>query len=323
MLKRLPTEGIDAADVARRFEAWFTEEFRPGSHSEVVAIDVPAGSGSGDMVWMLGVRGDDGDIGQLVLRIEAVRRRPYGTPFRAQFDVQRILTDVPTVNVARVVAVSESDRWFGRQFAVVERLPGRVVPDRPPFTFESWLRDATPAEQERCWWNAIESMAALHRLDLQATGLDALLGSSGSVVGVDGALSWFRELMDSTPGNRFRARAEQLWGLVGDSPPPSRGPDALSWGDARLGNVIFDDTGSAALIDFEEVTVTQPEADLGRWLSHDDACSAGLGLARLPGFPSHEETIERYGELLGRPLADMEWWKVYARFCTEALRSSR
>jgi len=40
-------------------------------------------------------------------------------------------------------------------------------------------------------------------------------------------------------------------------------------------------------------------------------------------WTSHDETIERYGELLGRPVADLSWWKAYSRFCIEALRSSR
>lgn len=322
MLKRTPTEGIDAADVAGRFESWFREQYRPGVSARVVSIGAPEGSGSGDMVWMIDVERESDVIDHVVLRLDAARRRPYGSSFHLQFDVQRCLAAVDVVRVAEVLAVGDSGTWFERDFAVIERLPGRVVPDRPPFTFESWLRDATPAEQEHHWWSAIEAMAAVHRLDLRATGLGFLL-NEGAVVGVDQALGWFRELMDATPGNRFRANAEVLWNALSETRPESLGPDALSWGDARLGNVVFDDTGSAALIDFEEVTVTQPEADLGRWLSHDDACSAGLGLARLPGFPSHEETIERYGELLGRPLADMEWWKVYARFCTEALRSSR
>ena len=321
MLKRTPTEGIDATDVARRFESWIATRHESSSPARVVSIDAPEGSGSGDIVWLVDVELDDARL-EWVLRIEAARRRPYGAAFETQFDVQRCIAESGAVRVAQVIAVETSEDWFGRPFAVVERLPGRVVPDRPPFTFESWLRDATAAEQERCWWNVIEAMAALHRLDPRALRLHEVLGG-GASDGATQALAWFRELLDTTPGNRFRANAEVLWDLLAESQPEPHGPDALSWGDARLGNVVFADDLSAALIDFEEVTLAQPEADLARWLSYDDACSAGLGLPRLPGFPSHDETIERYGELLGRPVADLSWWKAYSRFCIEALRSSR
>jgi hypothetical protein len=148
------------------------------------------------------------------------------------------------------------------------------------------------------------------------------MAADGMVVGAQSALLWFRELMDATEGNRFRPKAEQLWRRLNEGFPDRLGDDALSWGDARLGNVIFDERNQAALIDFEEVTLTQPEADLAKWLLFDQTSSAGFGLQRLPGFPSHAATIDRYAELLGRPIGDLEWWKTFARFRNEAMRSS-
>ena len=273
------------------------------------------------MVWLIEITTDSQSIEQLVLRIEAVRRRPYALSFSTMFEVQRQLGVGDVVKVARVKHVDVSDEWFGRPFALTERLPGRVVADRPPFTFESWLRDASPETQEACWWNAVEAMARLHSLDIVRSGL-GFMAAEGMVVGAQSALVWFRELMDATEGNRFRPKAEQLWRKLNEEFPDRLGDDALSWGDARLGNVIFDEWNQPAFIDFEEVTVTQPEADLAKWLLAEEAASAGLGLPRLPGFPSHAATIDRYAELLGRPIADLTWWKTFARFRNEAMRSS-
>jgi len=273
------------------------------------------------MIWLIEIATDSQSIEQLILRIEAVRRRPYALSFSTMFDVQRRLDVSGAVKVARVEHVEVSDEWFGRPFAVTEKLPGRVVPDRPPFTFESWLRDASPETQEACWWNAVEAMARLHSLDIVSSDL-GFMAADGMVVGAQSALLWFRELMDATEGNRFRPKAEQLWRRLNEGFPDRLGDDALSWGDARLGNVIFDERNQAALIDFEEVTLTQPEADLAKWLLFDQTSSAGFGLQRLPGFPSHAATIDRYAELLGRPIGDLEWWKTFARFRNEAMRSS-
>jgi aminoglycoside phosphotransferase (APT) family kinase protein len=321
MLKRTPTQGVNPESVARRFEEWYSTEFRPGYEATVRSIQAPEGSGSGDMIWLIEIAMDSQSIEQLILRIEAVRRRPYGLSFDVPFDVQRQLHLRGAVKVARVEHVEVSDEWFGRPFAVTEKLPGRVVPDRPPFTFESWLRDVSPETQEACWWNAIEAMAGLHTLDVDGSGL-GFMATEGMVVGVESALLWFRELMDATEGNRFRPKAEALWEKLNEELPNRLGDDVLSWGDARIGNVIFDERNQAALIDFEEVTLTQPEADLAKWLLFDQTSSAGFGLPRLPGFPSHAATIDRYAELLGRPIGDLEWWKTFARFRNEAMRSS-
>ena len=37
-------------------------------------------------------------------------------------------------------------------------------------------------------------------------------------------------------------------------------------------------------------------------------------MPRLAGFPSHEETEAHYAKLLGRPMQDMHFWKVFAGY---------
>jgi aminoglycoside phosphotransferase (APT) family kinase protein len=66
-------------------------------------------------------------------------------------------------------------------------------------------------------------------------------------------------------------------------------------------------------------SLAQPELDLGWWLYFDRQFSEGLGslgidVPRPAGFPSHEETIERYSELLGRPMRDLFYYEVFSGF---------
>ncbi len=87
--------------------------------------------------------------------------------------------------------------------------------------------------------------------------------------------------------------------------------------------MIFNhDNECAAVLDWEMATIGPAEEDLGWWLFLDSFHSQGTGVPRLPGFPSHEETEARYAELLGRPLQDMHYWKVFAgyRFAVVMMR---
>jgi aminoglycoside phosphotransferase (APT) family kinase protein len=68
----------------------------------------------------------------------------------------------------------------------------------------------------------------------------------------------------------------------------------------------------------------QPEMDLGWWLYFNRQFADGLGVPRPPGFGSHEETIERYSELMGRPMRDIFFYEIFSgfRFAVVMLRLS-
>src|ERR1700723_2009071 len=72
--------------------------------------------------------------------------------------------------------------------------------------------------------------------------------------------------------------------------------------------------GLAAVVDWEMASLAQPEMDLGWWLYFDMQFSDGLGMPRPSGFGSHDETIERYTEIIGRPLRDLFFYEVFAGF---------
>ncbi len=86
---------------------------------------------------------------------------------------------------------------------------------------------------------------------------------------------------------------------------------ALCWGDARIGNIMFDeDGGVVAVLDWEMVSVGDPLNALAWFLLLDRHHSEACGVARLPGFPTHAETIGRWGSLTGRTEAGLEWWML-------------
>ena len=87
--------------------------------------------------------------------------------------------------------------------------------------------------------------------------------------------------------------------------------------------MIFDDRCEcAAVLDWEMATIGPAEEDLGWWLFLDTSTARAPASRGSPGFPSHEETEAHYAQLLGRPLQDMHFWKVFAgyRFAVVMMR---
>ena len=102
-----------------------------------------------------------------------------------------------------------------------------------------------------------------------------------------------------------------------DANDPNDDRIGLSWGDSRLGNIIWQDYRPAAVVDWEACALSPTEADVGWWLMFDRMSFDELGAARMEGFPTREEMIEIYEEVSGREVRDPHYWEVFGamRFC--------
>jgi aminoglycoside phosphotransferase (APT) family kinase protein len=78
--------------------------------------------------------------------------------------------------------------------------------------------------------------------------------------------------------------------------------------------MIWRDFECAAVIDWEMATLGQPEMDLGWWLYFNRQFAEGLGVPRPPGFGSHDETVARYSELMGREMKDIFFYEIFSGF---------
>jgi aminoglycoside phosphotransferase (APT) family kinase protein len=250
----------------------------------------------------------------LVVRIQPTGYQVFpeydlGLQFRTMELLAR--TDVP---VPRMRWLEETDREvLGAPFYIMERVAGRVPTDRPPYHAGGWMTEISPAERAAIWWGGIECIARIHRLDPFAAGFGFL----------------DRPALGPTPFARELAHYERYlaWAARGLPQPTAEAaldwiranaPDdprtVLVWGDARIGNIIFDGARPAAVLDWEMVTLGSPEEDLAWAVFLDRHHSEGLGVPRLPGFPGYEETIERYQELTGFEVRNLHFWQVFAGF---------
>ncbi|HWS45250.1 MAG TPA: phosphotransferase, partial [Acidimicrobiia bacterium] len=87
---------------------------------------------------------------------------------------------------------------------------------------------------------------------------------------------------------------------------------SLLWGDARLGNVMYDDGGDVvALLDWELASIGPAEMDLAWYLGLDELTRSFVGRT-LPGFLGRGDAIRYYEGILGRPVRQLAWHEVFA-----------
>jgi aminoglycoside phosphotransferase (APT) family kinase protein len=220
-------------------------------------------------------------------------------------------TEIP---VARPRWLEASDASvLGAPFYVMDQVPGRVPPDNPPYHVTGWVTEIAPEERAALWWGGIESMAKIHRLDWRAAGFGFLDRPHLGATALDQHLAYYTEYLRWAADGREQptAQAALPWLLAHR---PSGEPTVLSWGDARIGNILFDGTKPVAVLDWEMVGIGSPEMDLAWQVFLDRHHSEGIGHPRLAGFPSYEESVRRYEEWSGFPVRNLHYYQVFAGF---------
>ncbi|MFN2590249.1 MAG: phosphotransferase family protein [Actinomycetota bacterium] len=241
----------------------------------------------------------------------AVRLEPSGhqvfpeTLFETQVRVMSALA--PTdVRVPEILWFERDRSVLGAKFFVMRKLHGRVPPDNPPYHVAGWLHDVTPEIRERIWWNGLDAMARVHRLDPARLDLPPL-DDSDARHALERATDYVAWVLRGRP---YPLVTDTLARVAAEV--PERGePSCLCWGDSRIGNVMYDDEGDVvAVMDWEMVTIGDPLADLAWFLLLDRHHSEACGVPPLEGFPSHADTVARWEVATGRSAQDLSWWML-------------
>ena len=292
----------------------------PGIRREAVArffaAHVPGGDVPLDFRLIAGGRSNltylvDGGGRQWVLR-----RPPLGHVLATAHDMareHRVLSALaPTaVPVARPIALCEDAAVNDAPFYVMEYRPGVVVHETPPPGFL-----ATADERRRCTHALVDTLVALHAVDVGAVGL-ADFGRP------DGYLErQVRRWGTQWTGNQTSPLpvVDECLHRLGTALPASPAATIVH-GDYRLGNVCLDpaDPGRiVAVFDWEMATLGDPLADLGYLLIYwtepgDPALSGAFStVTAAPGFPTRDDIVARYARATGRPTGAIDFYRVLA-----------
>ena len=253
------------------------------------------------------VTGSDGN--RLVLR-----RPPLGHVLASAHDMgreHRILAGLQSsaVPVPPVKGYCDDLDVNGAPFYVMGFVDGHVLRDRE--ASESALADETArANASR---SLVDTMAAIHGVDLDAAGLSGLGRHEGYI---ERQLKrWYGQWNQGK--TRELAAVDRVYeGLM--SRTPEQGPATIVHGDYRLDNCMVADDGEVvAVLDWEICTLGDPLADVGLlqvyWNGPDDAEGAWSGSATsAPGFWNRPELAQRYAEVSGRDLSQLDFYVAFA-----------
>lgn len=244
-----------------------------------------------------------------------LRRKPPGNLLPSAHAVDReyrvisALADT-AVPVPKTYLLCEDDSIIGSMFYVMEHLEGRIL-------WDPLLPEAKTKAERAAYYDAMnETLAALHKVDVNAVGL-ADYGKPGNYFERQLA-RWTKQYRASETERIDNMETLLQWLPV--NMPQDDGTLSLVHGDYRLDNIMFhpNEARVLALLDWELSTLGHPLADLANqcmaWMLPRDSSMKGLaGVDRKSlGIPSDEEYIARYCERTGRDGIDN--WDFYLVF---------
>jgi aminoglycoside phosphotransferase (APT) family kinase protein len=205
---------------------------------------------------------------------------------------------------------------LGTPFFVMDRIDGRIPLDNPPYVFTGWVLDATPAERAQLQRASVQILATLHAMPADAAAVRTLHPPAG---------------LDSLRHHVEQQRAYYRWALADDGVrvpiiersldwleqhwPRDPGPDVLCWGDARIGNIIYQGFEPVAVLDWEMAALAPRELDVAWFIflhRFFQDIAEFFGVAGLPDFLRRSDVERYYTELTGWRLRDMDFYLTYA-----------
>ena len=307
----------DLETLARQISAWLRDRLADANGIRVENLAYPFGAGQShetilfDASWS--AHGKPRAQG-FVVRIRPTWHTVYpDNLFSEQYRLMRLLHERGRVKVARIFWFEDDPSILGAPFFVMEKLRGRVAVSVPPYAEVGWVAEATPAQRAKMWENGVRQLAAIQSTPLSSVPF--LAGPQGAREGL--AQEWdkyvrFAEWVSrDRPWPVLKAGLERLRGLW-----PANQPPGLVWGDARIGNMMFDENFEVlAVMDWEQPSLGGALHDLAWWLVISEMMhGATPGRPHLAGMGTREDTIALWHEITGISTADIEWYEEFTRF---------
>ena len=227
------------------------------------------------------------------------------------------------VPLAPLVGFERDASLIGAPFFVMGFVDGVVPGVMPPYAASGFFAEAKPEERRRLVEDGLRVLAALHAVDWREAGFEWLT-PAGVRAGAARQLALWQEYAERELAGRKHPLLSDTFTWLRANLPPEREADlALSWGDSRIGNMIWRDFRCVCVTDFENVAIAPRAFDLGWWLMFDRWSHEAMGgVPRLPGEPTRDEQRAHYEKCAGVSVGDTYYWEVLgaARYCAIVVR---
>jgi aminoglycoside phosphotransferase (APT) family kinase protein len=308
----------DFQTTREQLTGWLAGRLPSGARPDLSTLEIPQGAGhSNETVLFEATWREEG--GPRAQRFVA-RIRPSGRgvfpeyDMRLQYRCMEALGRHTTIPVPRVLWFEEDARVLGQPFYVMERVDGVVPSDNPPFAVMGWLAEASREEQARLWQTSLDVLVRLHALDWRGIGLGFLDRPQYGPTGFDQQLGFYAEYLPWAKAGTEHPLLDDTFAWLRAKKPTDLGPPVLTWGDARISNMMYRDFTPVAVLDWEMACVGAPEVDLAWFWFLTWFLTGGLGIENLPGFPDRDGTAAIYERLAKRSVRNLDYFEVWAAF---------
>lgn len=321
-VSRLQHSSRDTETLPAQLSQWLATVL-PERGAPQVSIEngVDANGMSSETILLTARWGDDEQ--RLVARVAPTSGDvPVFSSYRLdhQFELMRLIEELTDVPVPRVRWIDDGGEVLGTPFFLMDRVDGDVPPDVMPYTFGgNWFADAAPERQRELQDATVEVLAKLHAIPDAAQRFSFLteVDPPGDTP-LRRHFGWLKEWYEfAVPDIGRSALVERALVWLEEHFPTDIAASApvLTWGDSRVGNVLYRDFRPVAVLDWEMATVGPRELDVS-WIIFAHMVFQELaGLAGLPGLPEvlrEDDVRATYERLTGATLGDLHWFYIYS-----------
>jgi aminoglycoside phosphotransferase (APT) family kinase protein len=235
-------------------------------------------------------------------RLELVMRRDMGGVLTTQTLSRE--AEFAVISAAHAAGVPAPKPYFetttiaGKPAFFMQRVAGEAV-GRRVVTEPSLAR-----ARKRLPAQLAAALAAIHRIDYRAAGLDRYLqGSASGKTSIRTEIDRLYRELDSVDEAHPAIELALRWLVLHEPPPQSE--LTLVHGDFRIGNIMVDEEGVVAILDWEFAHIGDPTEDVAwplvrAWRFGNLALEAG-------GFSDRETWLRAYEHASGRTI---DRWRI-------------
>lgn len=306
------------AGLDQPLSAWLVAHLDGVDAATVAGFDRPSGGYSAEtlIVSVDLTRSGAATREQVVVRREMPEppvypvQVPVENEIEIQWRVMSALAEHSRVPIAPLLGYETDPTILGAPFFVMGFIDGDIPREDPMYVAEGFYVDATAADRTRMITAGIDVMAAVHAVDIRAADLD-WLSPEGETNDGHRQLRIWREYAERELDGRPHDLMLTAFDRVAQDLPRG-GTTVLTWGDARLGNMIWQDFQPACATDFEAAALAPAEMDVGWWLMFEQWSHLTAGLDPFPGSLSREAQVAHYTAAGGAAIGDIGPWVLFA-----------
>ena len=311
----------DVEALTGRLEEWLATQLPEGAGPRVtIHAGIEANGLSSETVVLDVAWDEDGEprVGNFVARVEpAAQDVPVFQDYAIdkQYDVMRLVGELTDVPVPAVRWLEPTGEVIGSPFFLMDRIEGIVPPDVLPYTFgDNWLFDASPGDKQRLQETSVGVLARLHAIPDAEQTFGFLAPDTSGATMLERNLAALRGWYEWAAADLGRSPlVERALGWL-EANLPAADENVLSWGDSRIGNMMYRDFEPVAVLDWEMAALGPRELDVS-WMvfAHRvfQSITEVMGLPGMPDYLTEETVLASYERLTGATLGDLTWYHLY------------